>query len=163
MHEIRAGKGIYLEDGRRIVGCSCPDFVKVLGLNCSRKKVERAIRLLFERGILEKFQPNKAYRDRTYYYTFALDKYRKYVGCVEARGKSLKNKNRVTENCPIVNDILIKNISKITKQRHNFVSIQNDNKRKKNYWEIVNEIQNEKKRVSQKVFGETKIKKRRRR
>ncbi len=110
MREIRAGEGIYLEDGRRIVGCSCPDFVKILGINCSRKKVERAIKRLVEEELLERVQPNKAYRNRTYYYTFALDKYRKYVGCVEACGKSLKNENRVTENCPIVNDNLIKNI-----------------------------------------------------
>lgn len=158
VHEIRAGEGIYLEDGRRIVGCSCPDLVKILGLNCSRKKVERAIKRLVEEELLERFQPNKAYRDRTYYYTFALDKYRKYVGCVEARGKSLKNENRVTENCPIVNDNLIKNISKITKQRSNFVSIKNNNKRNKNYWTIVNEIQNEKKKYLQKFLEKQKSK-----
>ena len=67
VREIRDGEEIYLEDGKRIVGCSCNDLAKILGINCNRKKIERSIKRLLEGWLLEKFQPNKAYRDRTYY------------------------------------------------------------------------------------------------
>lgn len=104
--EIRDREGVKLVDGRRIVGCSHCDLVKILGLDCSRKKVERAIKYLVEGGILEKSQPNLKHRGSTYYYTFVLDKYRRYVGCVEACGKFQENENRVANGCPALIDYI---------------------------------------------------------